>query len=75
MTSTPLSWWIEDWIARFLWENESNLHLLLFAEQKKKFLSWHHTLARGWPTVETTSAVVPMVRWKVAHPSIVSNTI
>jgi hypothetical protein len=34
---------------------------LLFAEKKKKFLSWHHTLARGWPTIEITSAYVPMV--------------
>jgi hypothetical protein len=70
--NTPLLGGLNIGTSRFLWEKESNLHPLLFAEKKKNSLSWHHTLARGWPAVKTPGAVVPMVGWKVVHPSTVT---
>jgi hypothetical protein len=40
---------------------------------KNNLISWNYTLYRGWIDEKTTREVVPMVGWKMVHPSTVSN--
>jgi hypothetical protein len=70
-----LAWWIENKIARFLWEKESNLCPLLLLSRKMKnlSLSWHHDIARGGQWRNTPREIVPTVGWKRAPLSTVSN--
>jgi hypothetical protein len=53
-------------------EGDSPPSLVVFLEKEELSLSWPHTLARGWPIVKMPRTTVPMVGWKMTHPSTIT---